>query len=121
MGEPFALMMNELTDTDYLLDISAFDFLQLVQTEGWDNLSLVRYARTKSYVPALKYGLNQSLDCYAMYKRKGESFYFLDERQPDLLQIHHSGSCAYQEVLLHEKKNHALMCRADEMKRRYQA
>ena len=100
MGEPFAFMLNELTDTDYLLDISAFDFLQLVQTEGWDNMSLVRYARTKSNVPALKYGLNQSLDCYAMYKRKGESFYLSDERKPDLMQIQPNTGCE----LIHKSK-----------------
>ena len=100
MGEPFTLMMSELADTDYLLEFSAFDFLQLVQTEGWDNLSLVRYARTKSYVHALKHGLNQSLDCYAMYKRKGESFYFSDERTPDLMQIQPNTGCE----LIHESK-----------------
>ena len=100
MGEPFGLMMNEQTDTDYLLHFSAFDFMQLVQTEKWDNMSLVRYARTKENTPALKYGFNQPLDVYSLYKHKGESFYFSDERKPDFMQIEPNEGCD----LIHKSK-----------------
>lgn len=100
MGEPFALMMNEQQVTDYLVHFSAFDFLQLVQTEKWDNMSLVRYARTKSHTPALKYGFNQPLDCYSLYKNKGECFYISDERKYDFIQIEPNEGCK----LIHESK-----------------
>lgn len=100
MGEPFALMMNEQPKTDYLIHFSAFDFLQLVQTETWDNMSLVRYARTKEHAAALKYGLNQPLDCYSMYKKHGESFYLSDENKYDFIQIEPNEGCE----LIHESK-----------------
>ena len=100
MGEPFGLMMNEQTDTDYLLHFSAFDFMQLVQTEKWDNMSLVRFARTKENTPALKFGFNQPLDVYSLYKHKGESFYVSDERKPDFMQIEPNEGCN----LIHESK-----------------
>ena len=100
MGEPFGLMMNEQPDTDYLLHFSAFDFLQLIQTEKWDNMSLVRYARTKENTPALKFGFNQPLDVYSMYKHKGENFYVSDERKPDFMQIEPNEGCD----LIHESK-----------------
>ena len=100
MGESFGLMMNEQSNTDYLLQFSAFDFLQLVQTEEWDNMSLVRYARTKENTPSLKHGLNQPLDIYSLFKQKRESFYISDERMPDLLQIEpNTGN-----ILIHESK-----------------
>ncbi len=73
MGEPLALMINKQLGTDYLVHLSAFDFLQLVQTEKWDNMSLVRYARTKTQIPAIEYGLNQPLDCYSLYIKTKES------------------------------------------------
>jgi hypothetical protein len=100
MGESFALMMNEQLGTDYLVHFSAFDFLQLVQTEKWDNMSLVRYARTKAHTPALKYGFNQPLDCYSLYKKKGECFYVSDECKYDSIQIEPNEGCK----LIHESK-----------------
>ena len=100
MGEPFGLLMNEQPDTDYLLRFSAFDFLQLVQTEHWDNLSLVRYARTKDNTPSLEYGFNQPLDIYSLYKHKGESFYVSDEPKPDFMQIEPNEGCE----LIHASK-----------------
>lgn len=100
MGENFALMMNEQPDTDYLVHLDAFNFLQLVQTEKWDNMSLVRYARTKEYTPALKFGMNQPLDCYSLFKHKGESFYVSDEQKPDFIQIEPNEGCE----LIHESK-----------------
>ena len=100
MGEPFGLMMSEQPDSDYLLHFSAFEFLQLVQTEKWDNMSLVRYARTKEKTPALKYGFNQQLDVYSLYTNKGECFYISDERKPDFMQIEPNEGCD----LIHESK-----------------
>lgn len=100
MGENFALMMNEQPNADYLVHFDAFNFLQLAQTEKWDNMSLVRYARTKKHSPALKFGMNQPLDCYSLYKHKGECFYVSDERKPDFIQIEPNDGCS----LLHESK-----------------
>lgn len=100
MGEPFVLMMNEQPETDYLLYFSAFDFLQLVQTEKWDNMSLVRYARTKAHTPALKNGINQPLDCFSLYKKKGECFYVSDDSMHDIIQIEPNDGCE----LIHESK-----------------
>lgn len=100
MGEPFSLMMNEQPGTDYLVLFSAFDFLQLVQTEKWDNMSLVRYARTKAHTPALKHGINQPLDCYSLYKKKGECFYVSDDSKYDIIQIEPNDGCE----LIHESK-----------------
>ena len=100
MGENYALMMNEQPDADNLLHFDAFNFLQLVQTEKWDNLSLVRYARTKEQTPALKFGMNQPLDCYSLYKHKGECFYVSDEQKPDFIQIEPNEGCS----LIHESK-----------------
>ena len=93
MGESFALLVKEPPDSDYLLDFSAFDFLQLAQTEKWDSLSLVRYARCKERKPYLKKGFNQPLDCYSLYKQKGECFYVTDEALPDFLQIEPNDGC----------------------------
>lgn len=87
MGEPFALSTNNLPESDYLLLFPAFDFLHLVQTEKWDSMSLVRYARTKSTKPFLATPLNQELDIYSFYKHYGESFYFSDKEVPDYLNI----------------------------------
>lgn len=100
MGENFALMMNEQPGADYLVHFDAFNFLQLVQTEKWDNMSLVRYARTKEHTPALKFGMNQPLDCYLLYKHKGECFYVSDEQKPDFIQIEPNEGCS----LIHESK-----------------
>lgn len=100
MGEPFTLMMKDQLGTDYLIHFSAFDFLQLVQTEKWDNMSLVRYARTKAHTPALKYGFNQPLDCYYLYKNKGESFYVSDKHKYNLIQIEPNEGCE----LIYESK-----------------
>lgn len=100
MGEPFVLMMKEQPKTDFLVHFSSFDFLQLIQTEKWDNMSLVRYARTKAYTPSLKHGFNQPLDCYSLYKKKGECFYISDERKPDFMQIEPNAGCE----LIHESK-----------------
>lgn len=100
MGESFALMMNNQPNSDYLLQFSAFDFLQLIQTEKWDSMSLVRYARTKEFTPSLLYGINQPLDCYSLYKRKGESYYMSDKAKPDMLQIEPNEGCE----LIHESK-----------------
>lgn len=100
MGESFTLMMKEQPGTDYLMHFSAFDFLQLVQTEKWDNMSLVRYARTKAHTPALKYGFNQPLDCYYLYKNKGESFYVSDKHKYNLIQIEPNEGCE----LIYESK-----------------
>lgn len=93
MGELYALQIGDQTGTDYLEYLSAFDFLQLVQTEKWDNMSLVRYARTKAKTKALKQWGNQSLDCYFLYKSKGESFYISDESKSDVLQIEPNSGC----------------------------
>lgn len=87
MGESFALLTNNQSDSDYLLLLSAFDFLQLVQTEKWDTMSLVRFARTKDTKPFLNTPLNQVLDIYSLYKHCGESFYISDEAVPDFLNI----------------------------------
>ena len=100
MGEPFTLMMKEQPETDYLEHFSAFDFLQLVQTEKWDNMSLVRYARTKAHTPALKSSYNQSLDSYNLYKKKGECFYLSDKNKYDFLQIEPNEGCE----LIYESK-----------------
>lgn len=93
MGEPFALQIDKHTETDNLEYLSAFDFLQLIQTEKWDNMSLVRYARTKAKTSALKYCGNQPLDCYYLYKSKGESFYISDESQSNIIHIEPNSGC----------------------------
>lgn len=100
MGEPLSLMMDKQQGTDYLVHFSAFDFLQLVQTEKWDNMSLVRYARTKAHMPVIENGFNQPLDCYYLYKNKGECFYVSDECIPNLIQIEPNEGCE----LIHESK-----------------
>lgn len=87
MGEPFALSTNNQPEADHLLLFAAFDFLQLAQTEKWDSMSLVRYARTKDSKPFLTTSLNQELDIYSFYKHCEESFYFSDEANPDHLNI----------------------------------
>lgn len=75
MGETYGFAMEKQNGTDYFLQFSAYDFLQLIQTEKWDSLSLVRYARSKENVSFLETPMNQSLDVYALYKHYGESFY----------------------------------------------
>ena len=87
MGEFFMLTMNEQPDSDYLLTFSAFEFLQLIQTEKWDSMSLVRYARTKESMTSFKYARNQNIDCYSLYKHTGECFYLSDKPRPDILQL----------------------------------
>lgn len=87
MGESFLLTMNKQPDSDYLLTFSAFEFLQLIQTEKWDSMSLVRYARTKESTPFINYGRNQNIDCYSLYKYRGENFYLSDEPKPTILQL----------------------------------
>ena len=87
MGEPFALTTNNQPEADHLLLFTAFDFLQLVQTEKWDSMSLVRFARLKDTKPFLDTPLNQVLDIYSLYMHYGESFYISDEAFPDYLNI----------------------------------
>lgn len=100
MGEQFAILMNDQPDSDYLLSFDAFDFLQLVQTEKWDSLSLVRYARVKSLKPSLQSAMNENLDVYGIYKHYGESFYLSDDQEPTFLQIVPNDGCR----LIHESK-----------------
>ena len=100
MCEPFAVLMNDQPDSDYLLSFDAFDFLQLVQTEKWDSLSLLRYARVKSMKPSLQSPMNENLDVYGIYKHYGESFYLSDDQEPTFLQIVPNDGCR----LIHESK-----------------
>lgn len=100
MGEYYLLNIGEQPDSDYVVSFSAFDFLQLVQTEKWDNMSLVRYARTKENTPSLLMGMNQPLDCYSLYKKNGETFYLSDKEQPNLLQLEPNEGCE----LIHQSK-----------------
>lgn len=93
MGESFTLLSNKQSDSDYLLLFSAFDFLQLVQTEKWDSMSLVRFARTKETKPFLNTPSNQVLDIYSLYKHYGESFYISDKTVPDYLNIEPNDGC----------------------------
>ena len=93
MGETFALATNNQPDSDYLLLFSAFDFLQLVQTEKWNSMSLVRFARTKESKPYLNMPFNQALDIYSIYKHYGESFYVSDKNVPTILHIEPNDGC----------------------------
>lgn len=93
MGETYGFAMAEQNVTDYFLQFSAYDFLQLIQTEKWDSLSLVRYARSKENVSSLMTPLNQSLDVYALYKHYGESFYMTDGKPSDKLYIEPNDGC----------------------------
>lgn len=93
MGETYRFSMSEQNETDYFLQFSAYDFLQLIQTEKWDSLSLVRYARSKKNVSSLDTSLNQSLDVYALYKHYGESFYMTDNKSSDILYIEPNNGC----------------------------
>lgn len=93
MGESFTIMMKNQRDSDYLIQFSAFDFLQLIQTEKWDSMSLVRYARTRENTHSLQHAMNQPLDCYSLFKTKGECFYMSDETVPDFLQIEPNEGC----------------------------
>lgn len=93
MGESFGLKMEERIDSDYLLLFPAFEFLQLVQTEKWDNMSLVRFARTWKTKPCLNTLFNQLIDVYSLYKHYGESFYISDKAEPDYLQIMPNDGC----------------------------
>ena len=94
MGEAFSLATNNQPDSDYLLLLDAFDFLQLVQTEKWDNMSLVRFARTRERMPVLSNPYNQALDVYSLYKHYGESFYFSDKATPDVIHIEPNDGCS---------------------------
>lgn len=87
MGETYGFAMEKQNGTDYFLQFSAYDFLQLIQTEKWDSLSLVRYARSKENVSFLETPMNQSLDVYALYKHYGESFYMTDDTPSYMLYI----------------------------------
>lgn len=94
MGETYGFTMGEQKTTDYFLQFSAYDFLQLIQTEKWDSVSLVRYARTKENVSSLKNPLNQSLDIYSIYKHYGESFYMSADKPSDMFYIEPNDGCA---------------------------
>ena len=87
MGESFLLTAKEQPDSDFLLTFSAFEFLQLAQTEKWDPMSLVRFARTVKAMPFLKKARNQSIDSYSFYKHNGETYYYSDKERPTILQI----------------------------------
>lgn len=93
MGEAFSLATNNQQDSDYLLLLNAFDFLQLVQTEKWDNMSLLRYARTRDANQCLQNPYNQELDVYSLYKHYGESFYISDKATPDVIHIEPNDGC----------------------------
>ena len=93
MGESFALATNKQPDADYMLMLSAFDFLQQVQTEKWDSMSLVRFARTRETKDYLNAPFNQVLDIYSFYKHYGESFYFSDDEVPNFLHIEPNDGC----------------------------
>lgn len=87
MGESFSVAIGKQPDTDYLLRFPAFDFLQLIQTEKWDNMSLVRYARTKELRQSLGSPFNEEVDIYSLYKHYGESFYVTDKTSPNFLYV----------------------------------
>ena len=87
MGESFSVAIGKQPDTDYLLKFPAFDFLQLIQTEKWDNMSLVRYARTKELQQSLGSPFNEEIDLYSLYKHYGESFYVTDKAVSNFLYV----------------------------------
>lgn len=87
MGESFSVAIGKQLDTDYLLRFPAFDFLQLIQTEKWDNMSLVRYARTKELQQSLGSPFNEEIDLYSLYKHYEESFYVTDKTSLNFLYV----------------------------------
>lgn len=87
MGESFSVDIGKQPESNYLLRFPAFDFLQLIQTEKWDNMSLVRYARTKELQQYLGSPFNEEIDLYSLYKHYGESFYVTDKTSPNFLYI----------------------------------
>lgn len=93
MGGNMAYNVGEQKDADYQLEFSAHDFLQLVQTEKWDNMSLVRFARTTESKQYLKNSFNQLLDIYSVYKHYGEYFCFSDDADPYLFSIDPGEGC----------------------------
>lgn len=93
MGELIALTSDKQPVSDYLLMLSAFDFLQLIQTEKWDKMSLVRFARTRETKDYINAPSNQVLDIYSIYKHYGESFYFSDNEVPNILHIVPNDGC----------------------------
>ena len=93
MGEQFKLSTSDQPNSDYLLLFSAFDFLQLVQTEKWDSMSLVRFVRTFETKQYLNTPYNQIIDIYSIYKHYGESFYISEEAVPTFLQIEPNDGC----------------------------
>ena len=93
MGESFAVETPKQPNTDYLLMISAFDFLQLIQTEKWDSMSLVRFARTKETKPYIGTPFNQLIDIYSLYKQHGESFYISDKAAPNIVHLEPNDGC----------------------------
>ena len=93
MGERFGLSTSNQPNSDYLLLFSAFDFLQLVQTEKWDSMSLVRFARTYETKSYLNTPYNQIIDIYSIYKHYGESFYITEKTVPTFLQIEPNDGC----------------------------
>lgn len=87
MGESSSVAIGKQPDTDYLLRFPAFDFLQLIQTEKWDNMSLVRYTRTKELQQSLGSPFNEEIDLYSLYKHYEESFYVTDKSSPNFLYV----------------------------------
>ncbi len=80
-GETFMLPHNGGELEDYRLSFSAYDFIDLSQSEHWNRLSLLRFAQMEKRHESCFGLMLNSLDVYSLYKSKKESFYLSDKEK----------------------------------------
>ena len=87
IGQSIFLDIEKEQEKELRLTFSAFDLIQLSQTEEWNSLSLWKFAKAFSILSQTTKSIASACDIYSLYKAKDESFYLSDERKPDLLSV----------------------------------
>ncbi len=88
MGRNLYLMFERPQKDEYRLAIPIHQFNLLCSSEKWNNLSLLKYAKSyERFSQTTQTTLSDTLDIYSIYKSNDESFYFGDDARPNFMTI----------------------------------
>lgn len=83
MGRDMMFAIGSPQDKELRLTFHIQNLTLLCYTEEWDELDLWKFAKAyKMLEESSFFVMPDTLDIYALYKSRGESFYFGDERRP---------------------------------------
>ncbi len=87
-SDMFALGIDPPSENEERIWFTVFDFLALALNKEWNHLGLWKFAKSfKAISKTIRFQFFSTLDLYAIYKSKSESFYFSDDKKPTHITI----------------------------------